>query len=203
MTVPPVRNSGAKDAGEPARPSNETFSEKLILAVIDKLLLGLIAFVIGLWVQGQLSESEKVRNTILSVSKVNTELVSEQRKRLISNMARFSQQFHYFRGRIITGEEEKIALSELQQAEKEITNSLAQLNILEPELMKEPSGSLLTRIATVVEDLTVRQMPDEEIDQRISALYSEYRKILSAVRKVSVRAVEEDRMAVIDRHKEK
>lgn len=168
--------------------------------MVDKLILGIFLVVIGLFIEFRLKEFEKINDTILTVSKVNTEIIVEQRKRLNSNMTELIRGFRDLKGRDGVDDE---AIKQLHINIKEISNSLYQIESLGLAVeMNEGSLSNLASVSNKIQEMqeTVvsRILSDKEIDNYISALRTEYRMVLETIRMVSIRTVKHDRKVVME-----
>ena len=168
---------------------------KILLAVIDKVVFGIIVLAFGLFIESRLEESKNIKDTILTVSNVNTEIIMEQRKRLNSSMTEFIQGFRDLRGR--NNIENKLH-EQLSKNIKEISNSLSQIESLGRALgMTEGSfsnmNSTRSKVQQIQENLASRTLSDTEIDEYINQLRTDYKNSLETVRLVSIRSIERDR----------
>lgn len=173
----------------------EQLKDKMILAVFDKLILGVVVVVVGLWAQSSWKEEEKVRDAQLAVSRIHTDILTEQRKILVGGMGTYFQLLNECEA---SGIAEDDLVRRLKQSTESTETAIYQITGLFPEF-KERSAELERSIAKANVSLFTRRREPSEIRKDSDRIRTRYAEVLESLRDLSVAAVEADWNAVARR----
>ena len=190
---------------------DESFKRQLLLSIIDKILFGVIILIISvifnfyvekkineidLREQSRYKEAERLRQNrdreverlkqiLQSVSKVNSDLVVEQRKGLTKWMGIF---FMEVSSHAPTGQITSKDLEKLNEVTKNIQISIYQIDGLSPEFSARPSvrAFLDTLFGCNIFLGTEKKLKKYQILDKLDEVRGAYTQLLEEIRKVSI-----------------
>ncbi|MEJ2102092.1 MAG: hypothetical protein P8X68_19290 [Desulfobacterales bacterium] len=174
---------------------NDDFKKKLLLLVIDKILFGSIIAIIGisfsLYIEYKYREAEQRDQMLQSVSKVNSDLVVEQRKGLTEWMGKlFKEVSSYAPSGQITEKD----LEKLNEITENIEISIYQIDALAPEFSKRElvKSFLHTLIGCNIYLGVEKKLTKPQIMKKLEGVRGAYKKLLEEIGKVSIELAQID-----------
>jgi hypothetical protein len=118
---------------------DKDFKKQISLMIIDKILFGSIIAIIGisfsLYIEYKYREDERREQMLRSVSKVNSDLVIQQRSGLTKSMGIFFREVSNYASH---ADRSKMDLDKINTLKDEIEISIYQIEALEPDFSKKP-----------------------------------------------------------------
>ena len=187
------------------------FRQKLALLLIDKALIGAFVLLLGFFVQSGLerqraaleaqeaerdrlaAQRERVREAMLSVSQVFTEIVKENREPIVQAVEDLLAVLNQYEsiGRVRDTEDR----DRLRRIVQDLENALNQLARINPELPAR-ADPFLRRVRQVRSDLVNNRRDPAALQADRNSLSASYTDLLVHLRTTSLLAWEEDRNAV-------
>jgi hypothetical protein len=171
------------------------FKQKVLLLVLDKILFGSIIAIIGIsfsvYIEYKYREAEARDQLLQSVSKVNSDLVVEQRKGLTKWMGRFFKEVSSYApsGQITANDLEKLG-----EITENIEISIYQIDALSPEFSERQN--VRSFLATLM-DCNIylgieKRLNKAQIMKKLEGVRAAYKKLLEEIGQTSIQLAQID-----------
>ena len=172
----------------------DSFRGKVLLSVIDKLLIGLAATLVVMYVQSNQREDERLNQERIAVARVVTDVLADQRIKLMKSASDFAGLVNALKP---TGIARNATAVRLRGLEQEIRGSIAVLQTIDKartEATCEPrDNAVLVKFTDSIKDLTLPLLGDglapTEAPERLDALLVAYAEVLEFMRCLAVDTV--------------
>ena len=175
--------------------NNREFWQTFLLSALDKLVLGALLFLLGFFVQEAFKAHQRAQELTLSVSRVHTDVVAEQRVNLVRNVGQYLGLLDglKFKGK---AEAKQGVEHQLSKTRQEIELAIFQVSGLYPEFQSE-AKPLRDAVLLANEELfSGKTLPPEEVEDHAQSVRTKFSTALVALRSVSMRAMATDQDAV-------
>ena len=174
---------------------DDDFKKELWLLVIDKILFGSIIAIIGisfsLYIEYKYREAEQRDQMLQSVSKVNSDLVVEQRKGLTEWMGKFFKEVSSYAP---SGQINEKDLEKLNEITENIEISIYQIDALSPEFSERKivKSFLRTLIGCNIYLGVEKKLTKPQIMKKLEGVRDAYKKLLEEIGQVSIELAQID-----------
>lgn len=159
-----------------------SFKEKVVFSIIDKLILGILAALVITFFQSQSEKSQKLADQSVLVSKIHTDILIEQRKKLSCSMG------HYFllieeikpNGKA-DSDKHSDKLSKLLQEIRAIIYNMGAVD----EGIEKNAAILIESISNMNLLLMGQKSSGKKISDKANKVREEYSNVLENIRQVS------------------
>lgn len=193
---------------------DKDFKKQISLMILDKILFGSIILGISLIFnfyvekkineidlreQNRYKEAERLKQILQSVSKVNSDLVIEQRSGLTKSMGIFFREVSDYASH---ADSSKMDLDKINTLKDEIEISIYQIEALEPDFSKKPKvkkflKSLRDCYRYLAKDPSLNTI---DIENKLEEVRKFYKNLLVELGRVSIILAIEDYKRVSDRN---
>ena len=174
---------------------NDDFRKQLWLLVIDKILFGSIIAIFGisfsLYIEYKYREAEQRVQMLQSVSRVNSDLVVEQRKGLTKWMGRFFKEVSSYAP---SGQIDKEDLDKLGEITENIEISIYQIDALSPEFSKRQIVRLFldTLIGCNIYLGVEKKLTKFQVMKKLEGVRGAYKNLLEEIGQISIELAQID-----------
>lgn len=168
---------------------DQDFKKKLFLLILDKILFGSIIAIIGitfsLYIEYKYREVERREQMLQSVSKVNSDLIVEQRKGLTKWVGKFFKEVSSYAP---SGQITENDLEKLDELTENIEISIYQIEALSPKFSeKQNVTNFLKKLIDCNIYLGVeKKLRKHQILKKLGEVRSAYIKLLEEIGEVSI-----------------
>jgi hypothetical protein len=188
---------------------DESLKKQLLLSIIDKILFGLIILIISVvfnyYVEKKIQETARLNQILQSVSRVNSDLVVEQRKGLTKWMGIYFMEVdrHAPTGQILREEE----VEKLNEITENIEISINQIDALSTDFLNNERvrAFLDTLLDCNIYLRTEKKLTKHKILAKLDEVKKAYTELLEEIREISIKLarIDYDRAKpdVVDHHR--
>jgi hypothetical protein len=174
---------------------NKDFKKQISLMILDKILFGSIIAIVGisfsLYVEYKYREVERREQMLRSVSKVNSDLVIEQRSGLTKSMGIFFREVSNYASH---ADRSKMDLDKINSLKDEIEISIYQIEALEPDFSEKPKvREFFKSLRDCYRYLAMGSgLNTEDIEKELDDVRGFYKDLLIELGQVSIKLANED-----------
>lgn len=164
--------------------------EKIVILAVDKLLLGLLSAIILTWISCVAKNIQNTSEEIRAVSKVRTEIILNERTRLINAMSEF-ETIIFDKQILSTGANDE-SKAKITQYVATMTRSARTVESLASSDNIPEVANFLRSISDFDDYVGTRQSVNVEIKEKYDAVRTTYKNLLEAIRKTTIKIIKEE-----------
>jgi hypothetical protein len=163
-----------------------SFSGKCILSVFDNFVLAVLAALVVVLFQSKSEEYQSLSQQTVAVSKIGTEILTEQRKNLTQAMRNYFLLIEKIKtyGEVPTEE----AISELQSLRYEIQMAIYNSAVVDSSIEQDASA-LLESVKKMNQRLINQPDQKAQIEAEANKVRDEYRAVLKTLRDTAIETI--------------
>jgi hypothetical protein len=176
----------------------ESLASRLVFALFDKLVLGLVVVCAGFWFQQRGAEQVMVRDLALKMAGLHGQIIQQERQALVEGVGTYLRTLTELeRGKQLS----KKRSEQLARSRHQIRASIENIDAVYDGFDEQAQAFMLAvweTSSTLSDNELTGGGRIQAIQARGSAIRREYKLMLASLRNVSVRAVQDDVRLVIE-----